>query len=72
MGALAQRGVLIEASAAGVTDRLVLMGSMLRALLEDRFRLKVHRETEDVPMYALTVAKGGFKLKPMNEATAIR
>lgn len=57
----------IEASAAGATDRLVLMGSMLRALLEDRFRLKVHRETEELPMYALMVAKGGFKLKPMNE-----
>ena len=57
----------IEASAAGVTERLVLMGSMLRSLLEDRFRLKVHRETEDVPMFALTVAKGGFKLKPMQE-----
>jgi len=57
----------IEAAAAGTTDRLVLMGSMLRTLLEERFHLKIHRETEEVPMYALTVAKGGFKLKPMKD-----
>ncbi|HKW02592.1 MAG TPA: M56 family metallopeptidase [Vicinamibacterales bacterium] len=57
----------IEASAAGATERTVLMGSMLRGLLEDRFRLKIHRETEEVPMYALVVGKNGFKLKPMNE-----
>ena len=43
------------------------MGLMLRTLLEERFHLKVHRETEDVPMYALTVAKSGFKLKPMKD-----
>jgi uncharacterized protein (TIGR03435 family) len=54
----------VEATAAGASDRHVLLGTMLRTLLEDRFRLKVHRETEEVPMYALTVAKSGFKLKP--------
>lgn len=37
---------------------------MLRTLLEDRFQLTVHRETREVPGYALVVAKGGFKLKP--------
>ncbi len=57
----------IEATAAGVTDRTVLMGAMLRTLLEDRFKLKIHRDTEEAPMYALTVAKGGFKLKPMKD-----
>jgi uncharacterized protein (TIGR03435 family) len=47
-------------------ERKVLMGPMLRALLEERFQLKLHRETQkDVPMYALTVAKGGFKLRPV-------
>ncbi len=38
---------------------------MLRTLLEDRFKLAVHRETKDMPGYALVVAKGGFKLKPV-------
>jgi uncharacterized protein (TIGR03435 family) len=37
---------------------------MLRALLEERFKLTAHRETKDVPGYVLTVAKGGPKLKP--------
>jgi uncharacterized protein (TIGR03435 family) len=43
------------------------MGSMLRSLLEDRFQLKLHRDTEEVSLYALTVAKSGFKLKPMKD-----
>lgn len=36
---------------------------MLQALLADRFRLKIHREMTDLPAYALTVDKGGPKLK---------
>jgi uncharacterized protein (TIGR03435 family) len=55
----------IEASAPGVSDRDVLLGPMLRTLLEDRFKLQVHRETHEAPMYALTVAKGGLKIHPM-------
>lgn len=58
----------IEATAAGVTDRYVLMGTMLRTLLEERFKLKQHRELETVPMYALRLAKGGVKIKPISEA----
>jgi uncharacterized protein (TIGR03435 family) len=38
---------------------------MLQVALEDRFQLKLHQETQDVPMYNLTVAKGGIRLKPM-------
>jgi uncharacterized protein (TIGR03435 family) len=37
--------------------------AMLRALLADRFQLTVHREPKEMSMYALTVAKGGAKLK---------
>lgn len=48
-----------------VPERRVMMGPMLRALLEDRFKLKLHREVQDdVPMYALTIAKTGLKIKP--------
>jgi uncharacterized protein (TIGR03435 family) len=43
----------------------LLYGPMLQGLLEDRFQLKLHREVEEAPMYALTVAKSGFNLKPM-------
>ena len=48
-------------------DRALMLGPMLRALLENRFQLKVHMESEDVPMFALTVAKGGLKITPMKD-----
>jgi uncharacterized protein (TIGR03435 family) len=38
---------------------------MLRTLLEERFKLAVHRESKDMPGYALVVAKRGFKLQPV-------
>jgi uncharacterized protein (TIGR03435 family) len=36
---------------------------MLQALLADRFKLQVHRETKMLSGYALVVAKGGLKIK---------
>jgi uncharacterized protein (TIGR03435 family) len=50
---------------------VIMRGPMLRALLEDRFRVKVHRDVEEVPMYALTVAKGGLKLKPLGPGDCV-
>jgi len=38
--------------------------SMLRKLLTDRFQLTFHREPKELPVFAITVAKGGSKLKP--------
>ncbi len=35
---------------------------MEQALLADRFKLKVHFETREMPFYALVVGKGGAKL----------
>ena len=35
---------------------------MLQALLADRFKLTTHRETKELPIYSLAVAKGGPKL----------
>ncbi|MFZ0819194.1 MAG: TIGR03435 family protein [Candidatus Acidiferrales bacterium] len=37
---------------------------MLQALLADRFGLAVHRESRELPVYSLVIAKGGFKLNP--------
>ena len=36
---------------------------MMQAMLADRFRLGTHRETRILPVYALSVAKGGIKLQ---------
>jgi uncharacterized protein (TIGR03435 family) len=36
---------------------------MLRALLEERFQLKTHRESKELPAYALVVGKGGLKMQ---------
>jgi uncharacterized protein (TIGR03435 family) len=36
--------------------------SLTRKLLEERFGLKAHMETKDLPVYAITVAKGGEKM----------
>jgi uncharacterized protein (TIGR03435 family) len=38
--------------------------AMLRAMLADRFRLETHRETKELPVYELNVAKGGANLQP--------
>jgi uncharacterized protein (TIGR03435 family) len=37
--------------------------SMLQPALADRFKLKVHNETKQLPVFELVVAKGGSKLK---------
>jgi len=37
--------------------------AMLQALLGDRFQLKIHRDTKELPVYFLTAAKSGPKLK---------
>ncbi|MEP7353304.1 MAG: TIGR03435 family protein, partial [Acidobacteriota bacterium] len=49
----------------GETPRL---GLMMRALLADRFGLKVHTELRTMPVFAMTIAKGGSKLKTKGEA----
>jgi uncharacterized protein (TIGR03435 family) len=36
---------------------------MLKALLADRFQMKLHRDSKDFPVYALVVGKGGLKAK---------
>jgi uncharacterized protein (TIGR03435 family) len=47
------------------TDAATLQGPMLMDLLERRFNLKLRVETEEIPFYALTIAEGGLKIKPL-------
>jgi uncharacterized protein (TIGR03435 family) len=64
----------IKAKAEGVEKQLTPAEAnpMIRALLEDRFGLKFHRETRRLPIFALVPAKGGAKLKPAADLAAGR
>jgi uncharacterized protein (TIGR03435 family) len=46
-----------------------MMGVMLRALLEDRFKVKVHKESRDKLVYVLTVARSSSNLQPSKEGS---
>jgi uncharacterized protein (TIGR03435 family) len=61
----------IKAEAAGRENRAMMNGPMLQALLEDRFKLKLHRQTRQVPVFALTITKSGARLKPFQEGTCV-
>jgi uncharacterized protein (TIGR03435 family) len=59
----------IAAKAESAASREMMNGPMLQVLLEERFKLKFHRETREVPVYVLTVAKGGPKLQATKEGS---
>lgn len=44
---------------------------MVQALLADRFKLAIHTETHELPIYALVVAKGGAKLSEVNDGGTV-
>ena len=44
-------------------ERRIQEQLMWRALLADRFQLKVHSETRTMPVFQLVIAKGGSKMK---------
>jgi uncharacterized protein (TIGR03435 family) len=56
----------VEAKVDGATERLSMEAArpMLQKLMEDRFQLKVRRDSKEMPIYGLGIAKGGSKLKP--------
>jgi uncharacterized protein (TIGR03435 family) len=56
----------IQAKADGIEGRMPRnqFDDMLRALIEKRFQLKTRRESEEMPVYRLVVAKNGPKLVP--------
>jgi bla regulator protein BlaR1 len=57
-------GFEINAKAeSGTENDRDLMALRLQDLLADRFQLKLTKETREMPVYALVVAKGGSKLK---------
>jgi uncharacterized protein (TIGR03435 family) len=44
------------------------MWLMVRRLLEDRFQLKMHRETKELPVYVLVVGKSGPKIQAAKDS----
>jgi uncharacterized protein (TIGR03435 family) len=53
----------LDAKAEGAASLDQTAGGMLQTLLEDRCKLKIHHEAHETPVYVLTIAKGGAKLK---------
>jgi uncharacterized protein (TIGR03435 family) len=46
------------------------VAAMLRTLIEERFQLKMHRESKEMPVYELVPGKNGVKLDKAAEPTA--
>lgn len=60
----------VAAVAAKPESRATLL-AMLQPVLSSRFKLILHREIREIPMYRLVVAKGGSKVSPADEEEPI-
>lgn len=58
-----------KADAAATTKEL---RAMLQTLLVDRFKLRLHREAREMPVYALVIGNSGIKLQSSMEACGVR
>lgn len=61
----------IDAKSDGHPSIVMMEGPMMQAILEDRFKLKIHRETKQGPVYELVLGKGPPKLKPLQDGSCI-
>jgi uncharacterized protein (TIGR03435 family) len=59
-------GYALDAKADGNPDHAQMI-LMLQSLLEDRFRLQVHRESREMLVYELMAGRGGLRLSPPRE-----
>jgi uncharacterized protein (TIGR03435 family) len=59
----------VDAKAASAAPLSQTAGPMLQTLLEDRCKLKVHKEAREAPVYSLTVAKSGVKMQASKEGS---
>ncbi len=57
-------GLAKQLEAMPTEERSRVQREMVQRLLAERFQLKIHRETRQLPVDALEVAKGGSKMKP--------
>jgi bla regulator protein BlaR1 len=56
--------MLDELKKLSLSQRTLAQQHMLQTLLADRCKLTIHRETRDLAIYTLVIAKNGSKLKP--------
>jgi uncharacterized protein (TIGR03435 family) len=61
----------IDAQSDGHPSMQMMEGPMMQKVLEDRFKLKIHRETRQGPVYELVLGKGSPKLQPYEEGSCI-
>lgn len=59
----------INAQSNGHPSILMMEGPMMQTVLEDRFKLQIHRETRQGPVYELALGKGPSKLKPLQDGS---
>ena len=61
----------IDARSDGQPTVQMMQGPMMQAILEDRFKLKIHRETRQGPVYEIALGKGSPKLKAFQAGSCI-
>lgn len=61
----------LSAKSEGPARTEMLAGPMLQTLLAERFHLQIHRETREMPVYAMTVLKGGLKVQRLAEGACV-
>jgi uncharacterized protein (TIGR03435 family) len=59
----------IDARLDGNSSIQMMEGPMMQAILEDRFKLKIRRESRQGPVYELAPGKGAPKLKPFQDGS---
>lgn len=59
----------IDAKSDGHPSIQMMEGPMMQTILADRFKLKIHRETRQGPVYELVSGKGSPKLQPYQEGS---
>jgi uncharacterized protein (TIGR03435 family) len=61
----------VDAKAERPVNTEMMKGPMMQALLEDRFGLKLHTETKEIPAFELTVGAKGAKLQPAKDGACV-
>jgi uncharacterized protein (TIGR03435 family) len=57
----------VDGDAANISTNQTWM--MVQSLLEDRFHLKVHHESQELPVFILTIARNGLKMTRSEDQT---